>query len=147
MMAGQVKMCPSAPWNSEGAQVFGVVGGEARMPKVLFLKQILPPSKALEDKLGGTAPEEVFRIAAPCAGAGCAHHNAVSKGCNLVGNLVGNLVQHVDQAYDEYAVCAIRSQCMWWAQEGVNACLRCPQIATRNFLPSKQVARSAVPMA
>ena len=141
-MSSQVKMCPSAPWNSEGAQVFGVVGGEARAPKVLFLKQLLPPSRELKEKLGGTAPEQVFRIAAPCAGAGCGHHNAVSKSCNLVGSLV----QHVDQAYDDYAVCGIRSQCVWWAQEGVNACVRCPQIATRNFLPSEQVARAAVPV-
>lgn len=142
MISAQTKMCPSAPWNSDGAQVFGVVVGEAKMPKVLFLKQLLTPSQTLQDKLKGTAPEQVFRIAAPCAGAGCAHHNAATQGCNLVSNVV----QHVDQVCDEYAVCMIRPQCVWWAQEGASACLRCPQIATHNFLPGKQVADSARPL-
>ncbi|HAT31898.1 MAG TPA: nitrogen fixation protein [Janthinobacterium sp.] len=136
-------MCPSAPWDSEGAKVFGVVGGEVKRPRVLFLKQMLAPSKELEVRLNGVAPEEVFRVAAPCAGASCAHHNAASKGCNLVGQIV----DEVDPVFDDYAVCGIRAHCVWWAQEGLKACVRCPQIATRNLVTSEQLARAAIPAA
>lgn len=134
-------MCPSSPWNSEGAKIFGVVAGEVRAPRVLFLKQLLTPSKELEDKLNGVAPEEVFRISAPCAGAACNHHNGETKGCNLVSAIV----QGVEPVVDDYTVCAIRATCMWWEQEGSKACIRCPQIATRNLLPSEQVKRASKP--
>ncbi len=132
-------MCPSAPWNSEGAKVFGVVGGTVKAPKVLFLKQLLPASKELEDKLRGAAPEEVYRTAAPCAGSACGHHDNEQQKCSLVTKIV----QNVDQAVDDYATCAIRATCVWWAQEGTKACVRCPQIATRNKVQSEQVSRSA----
>ena len=56
-MSNEMKTCPSAPWDSEGARVFGVVGGGVKTPKVLFLKQMLVPNQELKDKLGGVAPE------------------------------------------------------------------------------------------
>ncbi len=138
-MSTEGLMCPSAPWDAEGGKVFGVVGGTVAAPKVMFLKQLLPPSKELADKLGGVAPEEVYRVAAPCSGSGCAHHNGATQSCSLVGNIV----KGVDQAYQEYATCTIRASCVWWAQEGAQACVRCPQIATRNKIPTEQVARAA----
>ncbi len=119
--------------------MFGVVGGEVKAPKVLFLKQVIAPSKELEDKLGGRPPEQVLRIAAPCAGAQCGHHDASINGCGLVGKIV----QHVDPVVDVYATCGIRPTCVWWAQEGVQACLRCPQIVTNNRMQSEQVVRAA----
>lgn len=140
-MSDHVAMCPSSPWKAEGAKVFGVVGGEVRAPKVIFLKELLPPSQALEDKLGGVNPEEVFRVAAPCAGKGCAHHSA-DNGCNLIGSIV----EKVEPAFDDYTVCGIRAGCVWWAQEGLKACVRCPQIATRNLLANEQVSLAAVPL-
>jgi hypothetical protein len=107
----------------------------------MFLKQILVPTPELKSKLGDVAPEEVFRIAAPCKGSGCQHHNAGTQGCNLATNIV----QQVEQVYDQWATCGIRANCVWWMQEGVKACVRCPQIATRNKLPSEEVRRAAMP--
>lgn len=121
--------------------MFGVAGGTARAPKVMFLKQMLVPSPQLEAKLGDVAPEEVFRIAAPCRGSGCQHHDAVTRNCNLAKNIV----QQVDQVYDQWATCGIRHSCVWWTQEGVKACVRCPQIATRNNVLSDEVRRAATP--
>lgn len=138
-MEKAAKTCPSAPWSSAGARIFGVVGGDARAPRVMFLKQVVSPSKELEAQLGGVQPEQVFRVAAPCAGSGCGHHNHATKACNLVDNIV----QHVEVAYEDYAVCSIRSTCLWWSQRGVEACKRCPQIATRNLLTSEQLALAA----
>lgn len=142
-MSNEGSLCPSAPWDHEGAVVFGVTGGTAKAPKVMFLKQMLAPSAQLQAKLGGVAPEEVFRIAAPCRGSGCQHHNAATKNCNLATNIV----QQVAQVYDQLATCGIRPSCVWWAQEGAEACVRCPQIATRNSVPSDEVRRAAAPRA
>jgi hypothetical protein len=33
-------------------------------------------------------------------------------------------------AVDGLPPCSIRPGCMWWRQEGKNACLRCPQVVT-----------------
>lgn len=134
-------MCPSSRWNHEHARVFGVVGGDAHAPKVMFLKQLLVPSKELEAKLGDVTPEEVYRVAAPCSGSKCGHHNADTKGCKLVEKIVDTVAPVVD----DYAVCLIRANCVWWEQEGVNACLRCPQIATNNRWRSKEITRASNP--
>lgn len=141
--SSQPTLCPSAPWGNKGAVVFGITGGTVKAPRVMFLKQMLTPSPELEAKLGGVAPEEVFRVAAPCAGNGCQHHNTATKGCNLATNIV----QQVDQVVDQWATCGIRPDCLWWKQEGVKACVRCPQIATRNKNPSKEVLLASTPKA
>jgi hypothetical protein len=41
--------------------------------------------------------------------------------------------------------CAIRSQCQWWHQEGVSACLRCPQVLTNNVSPDDLVMAAGDP--
>ena len=135
-------LCPSAPWKQEGAVVFGIVGGSAKAPKVMFLKQMMAPTPALEAKLGGVEPEEVFRVAAPCAGAGCQHHDAATQGCTLATNIV----RHADQVQDQWATCGIRATCVWWTQEGSEACVRCPQIATRNQLAGEEIRRASAPV-
>ncbi|MES2299768.1 MAG: hypothetical protein V4582_22205 [Pseudomonadota bacterium] len=107
----------------------------------MFLKQLIEPSKELEAKLGGVAPNEVFRVAGPCMGSNCAHHNEQTNGCQLAEKIVAG----VDQVVDDYAICVIRPTCVWWAQEGVKACMRCPQIATRNVMANDKVVHAATP--
>jgi hypothetical protein len=140
-MSNEGSLCPSAPWHHEGAIVFGVTAGTAKAPKVLFLKQMQAPTDALKAKLGDVAPEQVFRVAAPCRGSGCQHHSAATNDCGLATRIV----QQVDPVQDRWATCGIRASCVWWAQEGVAACIRCPQIATRNLFPSEQVRRASTP--
>ncbi len=140
-MSNETSLCPSAPWSTEGAVVFGITGGTARAPKVMFLKQMVAPSAQLQAKLGSVEPEEVFRVAAPCQGSGCKHHNSATSGCNLATNIV----EQIDPVVDQWATCGIRASCVWWAQEGVKACVRCPQIATRNSFASEQMRSAATP--
>lgn len=135
-MPDKTLLCPSSSWNAEGAVVFGVVGGEVKAPRVMFMKQVITPNKELEQKLGGIAPEEVFRVASPC-NSKCGHHNG--QGCNLVGKIV----EHVAPVYDDYATCAIRATCVWWSQEGMKACLRCPEVVRNNSLQTEQISRAA----
>lgn len=140
-MSNETSLCPSAPWSQEGAMVFGVTGGTARAPRVMYLKQLQAPSAELQAKLGKVAPEEVFRVAAPCQGSSCQHHSAATNACGLASKIV----QQVVPVHDRWATCAIRASCVWWAQEGVAACVRCPQIATRNRVPTDQVRRASTP--
>ena len=140
-MSNEGNLCPSAPWSQEGAVVFGIAGGTAKAPKVMFLKQMLTPNEQLLAKLGGVEPEEVFRVAAPCAGSGCQHHNKTTSGCNLATNIV----QQVEPVVDHWATCGIRATCVWWSQEGVKACVRCPQIATRNSYMTEQMLVATAP--
>lgn len=140
-MSNEGNLCPSAPWTSQGGKLFGVVGGDLARPKVLFLKQVMVPDKALEEKLGDVHPDKVFRVAAPCAGGSCSHHNAQTRACNLVSNIV----EQLDPVVDNYATCGIRANCLWWAQEGVQACVRCPQVATLSQASSQRYIRAVTP--
>lgn len=117
--------------------MFGVVGGTVRAPKVMYLRQMQPPSEELKARLGDVSPAEVFRVAAPCANGGCSHHDGATHSCTLVTRVVREL----DPVADDYATCGIRATCVWWAQEGIKACVRCPQIATRNQVPGEKALR------
>lgn len=134
-------MCPSAPWESPDAKIFGVVAGEAKAPKLIFLKQLISPSKELEDKIGNVPPNQVFRVASQCAGSNCSHHDTAADSCKLVKKIVNGL----DTAVDQHAVCLIRPNCVWWKQEGMQACLRCPQIATQDTSQNARLTRLADP--
>jgi hypothetical protein len=137
MMVTEVALCPSSRWDKEGAQVFGVVGGTVRAPKVLYLKQMQAPSEELRSRLGDVDPSEVFRVAAPCSKSACSHHDGASSSCTLVTRVVKEL----DPVVDSYATCGIRASCVWWAQEGVKACVRCPQITTHSKVPGEKALR------
>ncbi|MFT3858643.1 MAG: nitrogen fixation protein [Aquabacterium sp.] len=122
-------MCPSAPHTEQGAHVFAVVGGTLEEPSVSYLDKPLPMSPALVEMAGPVAPEEIFRISAPCAGERCGHFNSEHHSCRLATRTVALTPVMVTKP----PRCAIRSQCVWWGQEGVSACLRCPQVVTHNY--------------
>lgn len=134
-------LCPSAPWNSEGAQIIGVVGGTVEAPEVTYLKEAMAPTAELAERLGGLEPEEVFRVAAPCAKSACSHHDG--HNCSLVNRIV----DAVPVVFDRLAPCTIRSSCVWWEQQGREACKRCPQVVTRHHKIGEALATAAQPPA
>lgn len=138
MTATGKTLCPSAPHNSANAQVFAVVGGTVENPAAAYLERPLPMSDELVRMASPAAPEEVFRIASPCMGGACGHFDGGKKQCRLATKTV-RLQPAVTATPPP---CAIRSSCRWWQQEGVSACLRCPQVVTTNFAPS-ETARAA----
>ena len=87
-------------------------------------------------------PAEVFRIAGPCAmSTACAHFDDSRSKCRLAIRTV----RMAPVVVSKPPRCAIRSTCMWWHQEGVSACLRCPQVVTNDAVPSERVAATADP--
>jgi len=132
-------LCPSAQPDWDGAVAIGVVGGSVHEPRV----RPLVPSKAVSEELLDLAkpvrPTEVFRFAAPCLCNGCQHF--ADTQCRLATRIV----ELVPKATNELPECDIRPVCRWFAQEGGEACLRCPRIVTDDTLRSPEVRRAADP--
>lgn len=116
--------CPSAPASNPDNQVFGVILGEAKDPRVAYLaKGVALDAKRAVDRLD-VDPGHVFRFAGKCANGGCAQFS--DGGCRLGRDITAMLEPVVDTA----PPCMIRSTCRWFAENGVAACMRCPQVTT-----------------
>ena len=118
--------CPSSQATAEGARIFGVVTGTPEAHRVGYLTEALPVSEKLLALAGDAKPTELFRIAAPCAGAsgGCKHFKG--NACSLAKRIV----EGVPAVVNALPACQIRSTCRWFRQEGKEACFRCPQVMT-----------------
>ena len=134
-----VPFCPSARPELPSSIVFGVVSGTAKEPCVAYLEQPQPVTDELMALAGSVTPTEVFRTAAPCATEKCQHFDG--KDCRLATRVVKSLPAVVE----ELPPCSIRRNCRWWQQEGKAACMRCPQVITDNYNPSKQIRQVAKP--
>jgi hypothetical protein len=135
----RVPLCPSAQPEMQGSVIFGVIGGTVQRPQVGYLAE---PRPVAEEHLIATLPvhpTEVFRLAAPCAGTACQHFDGTN--CQLATRTV----QLLPLATNDTPPCAIRPDCRWWLQEGKSACLRCPQIVTRNYNPTATELLAAEP--
>ena len=132
-------LCPSARSDWEGSKIFGVVGGEVEAPKVSYFKQTQLPIESIAKLNDRVTPEEVFRIAAPCAEKGCQHFDG--EDCRLVTRVVEKL----PTVAENLPPCAIRRECRWWQQEGRDACMRCPQVITDNYHPSELMINVSTP--
>lgn len=136
-------MCPSAQPEMPDARVLGVVGGTAAAPLVSYLNE---PVGVTEEVLalaaGARHPADVMRFAARCQEAKCCHFDGTN--CNLATRIV----QILPAVVEALPACLIRSECRWYQQEGRPACMRCPQVVTRNYAPDEDMARAArVPLA
>lgn len=133
--------CPSAQATADGARVFGVLTGTPEAHRVGYLTETLPVSEKLLALAGPVKPTQLFRIAAPCAGAsgGCKHFK--SNACSLAERIVAG----ISPVVNALPACQIRSTCRWFRQEGKEACFRCPQVMTDKSNASeyeKQIADS-----
>lgn len=121
-------LCPSfAPRSPGTGVVIGVVTGTPDQPEVIPLESPEPVTEEVFKLAAPHHPSEIFRIAAPC----------VEGGCKNFGNGLCHLAKAVLRApevVEDLPVCRIRSQCVWWHQEGKAACLRCPEVVTNNTL-------------
>ncbi|MEA2562616.1 MAG: hypothetical protein QOH06_4120 [Acidobacteriota bacterium] len=124
--AGAHHLCPSfAPRAPGRGVVFGIVAGTAERPEVIPLEKPEPVTEEVFKLAAPHHPSEIFRIAAPC----------VEGGCKNFGNGVCHLAKAVlrgPETAEDLPYCRIRSECVWWHQEGKAACLRCPQVVTNN---------------
>ncbi len=142
-MDNHTPTCPSAQHHLAGAQVFAVIGGTVLQPEVTYLDQALPVTPEVVAMTAPVDPAEVFRISAPCAQSSeCWHFDEDRRQCRLAIRTV----RLAPVVVSKPPRCAIRTQCVWWSQEGVSACLRCPQVVTNDAAPSERVIETADPL-
>jgi hypothetical protein len=128
----QTLLCPSTNPIGPDAQVFGVLTGSAAEGlRVGYLTEALPATAELLAASAPARPTEVFRAAAPCMERCCKHWNGMN--CQLAARITAML----DPGVRELPRCAIRPACRWFRQEGREACLRCPLVATEQRNPSE----------
>jgi hypothetical protein len=125
-------LCPSVTSIGQEAHVFGVLTKSATQQlQVGYLTEALPATPELLATAAPAAPTEVFRAAAPCAEKACKHFDGAR--CGLAARITAML----DPVVNALPRCAIRRTCFWFRQEGREACLRCPQVATERRNPSE----------
>jgi hypothetical protein len=112
--------------------VFGILTRSAAEElRVGYLTEALPASAELLAAAAPAKPTEVFRAAAPCLERCCRHWDGTN--CQLAARITARL----DPAVSELPRCAIRPRCRWFRQEGPQACVRCPLVATELRNPSE----------
>jgi hypothetical protein len=125
-------LCPSVTSIGPDAQVFGVLtGSAAERLRVGYLTEAVPATPELLAAAAPANPTEVFRAAIPCAKGRCGHWDGAN--CLLAKRITAML----DPVVSALPRCAIRPVCRWFRQEGREACLRCPQVATEQRNPSE----------
>jgi len=132
-------LCPSAQAEMDGAAVFAIIQGTATEPRAAYLDRLVPLTPEIAAHAAPVGPTEVFRMSAPCAAHGCRHFG--EGRCNLANRLVRLVPPVVASA----PPCVLRPGCMWWLQEGVEACLRCPQVVTQMYGASEHLVEAASP--
>ncbi|HEU0119986.1 MAG TPA: hypothetical protein VFQ91_05625 [Bryobacteraceae bacterium] len=132
------QMCPSAQPEMRDARVLGVIGGTADAPLVSYLNEMVPVSEEVLALAGADRhPADVMRFAARCEESKCCHFDG--KNCNLATRIV----QILPAVVEALPACLIRAECRWYLQEGRDACLRCPQVITRNYSADEDMVRAA----
>lgn len=121
----------------ENAVVFAIGGGTPDAPQMSYLDRPVPATPEILHLAQPVEPDEVFRIAAKCAGHKCVHFTGAN--CDLARRTVSLLAPVVSVL----PPCRIRPACRWFAEQGVAACVRCPQVVTRNFHPTTLIAKAA----
>jgi len=116
--------CPSAQPDMQGATVLGVVERGADGPSLRFTAGRVPVTDEITSATGDVPPTLVYRFAAPCVEARCAHFDGST--CQLAHRVARAL----DPTVDALPPCSIRKTCRWHVQEGTAACMRCPQVVT-----------------
>lgn len=123
---GKDYSCPSAPADSEGAKLLGIVLGTADRPEVSYISRDMdiPVAEVLKEIDPAVSPTRVLRFSAKCQNTGCGQFDGQS--CRL-GRDIAKMMAPAD---DLPPPCNIRKTCRWYAENGPSVCLRCSRVVT-----------------
>jgi hypothetical protein len=128
--------CPSAQPDMEGARPFGVISGTVEQTRIAFFKKSALDGFNWREQFSGADATRVFRFGARCEENRCSHFNG--SRCSL-----GERVKHgLPAVVDALPPCLIRPKCRWYAEQGGDVCLRCPQVVT--MIPEAETSLNAV---
>ncbi len=125
-MASKTQLdCPSAPFDHPEAKLLGVVLEDEGTPQVAYTDKgaSLPDDFDAEEL--GIDPGHSLRFSAPCANSGCGQWRG--GGCGL-GKAI---LEQLQPVVDVVPACTLRATCRWFAENGTQSCLRCPQVTTK----------------
>lgn len=127
-MSKSLGRCPSGVSTAADAMVFAVVGANQAQPLLRYLDRVIPIAAVLD---AGTSHADIasqLRVSSNCVGGHCQNYNHERHACSLataVWTTMSPVVQNPPP-------CAIRRNCVWWKQEGVDICTRCPAVTRRS---------------
>ncbi len=125
--AGDTRLCPSySPREPGSGWVFGVVEPTEEGPRMVPLDKPEAVTEAVFQMASPLHPGELFRITAPCMGAPCKNHGEGGI-CHLARSVAKRPIPKVSKGLPP---CTIRASCLWWDQEGRDACDRCTAFTT-----------------
>jgi hypothetical protein len=128
--------CPSAQPDMNGARPFGLISGTAQETRIAFLKKSALDGFNWREKFSDQAATRLFRFGAACEESRCGHFSGGR--CTLGQRIKTDLPAVVDALPQ----CLIRPKCRWFAEQGGEVCLRCPQVVT--MIPDADTPLNAV---
>jgi len=128
--------CPSAQPNMEGARPFGVISGTPKETRIAFFKKSALDAFDWREKFSTSDATRLFRFGARCDEHRCGHFNGST--CSLGARVK----QGLPAVVDALPPCLIRPKCRWYAEQGGEVCLRCPQVVT--MIPEADTPLNAV---
>lgn len=128
--------CPSAQPHMEGARPFGVISGTPQETRIAFFKKSALDAFDWREKFSSQDATRLFRFGARCDEHQCAHFDG--SRCSLGARVKEGLPAVVDAL----PPCLIRPGCRWYAEQGGDVCLRCPQVVT--MIPEADTPLNAV---
>lgn len=116
--------CPSAQPDMRDARPFGVISGTAEETRITFFKKDALAAFDWRAQFSTSDATRLFRFGARCEEGACGHFG--DGACSL-GRRVSTELPAV---VDALPPCLIRPSCRWYAEQGSDVCLRCPQVVT-----------------
>lgn len=120
----------------EGARPFGVISGTVQETRIAFFKKGALDGFDWREKFATADATRLFRFGARCEESRCCHFNG--SNCSLGYRVKSGLPAVVDTLPS----CLIRPNCRWYAEQGSEVCLRCPQVVT--MIPEADTPLNAV---
>ena len=120
--------CPSAQPGMQGARPFGVITGTPQETRIAFFKKSALDAFEWREQFSSQDATRLFRFGARCDEGKCGHFDG--SRCSLGARVKAGLPAVVDALPS----CLIRPGCRWYAEQGGDVCLRCPQVVT--MIPS-----------
>lgn len=114
--------CPSGLSDAPESVVLGVRSGPTG--QATYLAEPVPAAAVAHAVPADVPPTRVLRFASHCT-ASCA--NRIGTQCGLINRVT---VLPALSATGAVPRCHLRPRCKWWDQKGIEACLRCPGVAT-----------------
>ena len=128
--------CPSAQPDMDGARPFGVISGTPQETRIAFFKKSALDGFNWRAQFSSQDATRVFRFGARCDEHRCGHYDG--SRCNLGARVK----QGLPAVVDALPPCLIRPKCRWYAEQGGEVCLRCPQVVT--MIPAADTPLNAV---